>query len=36
MPVALDDADNRLACALGVYRYPTVYWVARAGRVRSQ
>ena len=35
MPVALDDADNRLACALGVYRYPTVYWVARAGRVRA-
>jgi thiol-disulfide isomerase/thioredoxin len=34
-PVALDDADNTLARALGVLRYPTVYWVGRDGRVRG-
>jgi peroxiredoxin len=34
-PVALDDADNTLARALGVFRYPTVYWVGRDGRVRG-
>jgi thiol-disulfide isomerase/thioredoxin len=34
-PVALDDVDNTLARALGVFRYPTVYWVGRDGRVRG-
>jgi peroxiredoxin len=34
-PVALDDADNALARALGVFRYPTLYWVGRDGRVRQ-
>jgi len=34
-PVALDDPDNRLAHALGVYRYPVVYWTGRDGRVRA-
>jgi thiol-disulfide isomerase/thioredoxin len=34
-PVALDDADNSLARALGVFRYPTVYWVGRDGAVRG-
>ena len=34
-PAALDDADNTLARALGVFRYPTVYWVGRDGRVRG-
>ena len=34
-PVALDDADNTLARALGVSRYPTVYWVGRDGAVRG-
>jgi hypothetical protein len=34
-PVALDDVDNTLARALGVLRYPTVYWVGRDGRVRG-
>jgi thiol-disulfide isomerase/thioredoxin len=34
-PVALDDADNTLARALGVFRYPTVYWVGRDGAVRG-
>jgi peroxiredoxin len=33
-PVALDDGDNRLAHALGVYRYPVVYWTGRDGRIR--
>jgi thiol-disulfide isomerase/thioredoxin len=33
--VALDDADNTLARALGVSRYPTVYWVGRDGTVRG-
>jgi hypothetical protein len=32
--VALDDPNNTLARALGVVRYPTVYWVGRDGRVR--
>jgi hypothetical protein len=35
MSVALDDADNRLARALGVYRHPPVYWAARDGRARA-
>jgi thiol-disulfide isomerase/thioredoxin len=34
-PVALDDADNTLARGLGVFRYPTVYWVGRDGTVRN-
>jgi peroxiredoxin len=34
-PVALDDGDNRLAHALGVYRYPVVYWTGRDGRIRG-
>jgi peroxiredoxin len=34
-PVALDDADNTLARALGVFRYPTLYWVGRDGAVRG-
>jgi peroxiredoxin len=34
-PVAVDDADNALARALGVSRYPTVYWVGRDGAVRG-
>lgn len=34
-PVALDDADRTLARALGVHRYPTVYWVGRDGTVRG-
>jgi len=34
-PVALDDGDNSLARALGVFRYPTVYWVGRNGTVRG-
>lgn len=34
-PVAMDDADNTLAHALGVSRYPTVYWVGPDGRVRA-
>lgn len=34
-PVALDDADNTLARALGVVRYPTVYWVGRDGLVQG-
>lgn len=32
---ALDDEGRSLAHALGVYRYPTVYWVGRDGRVRA-
>ncbi len=34
-PVALDDAESSLARALGVVRYPTVYWVERGGTVRG-
>lgn len=34
-PVALDDADNSVARALGVFRYPTLYWVGRDGTVRG-
>ena len=34
-PVALDDSDNTLARSLGVFRYPTVYWVGRDGGVRG-
>ena len=34
-PVALDDADNTLARKLGVFRYPTVYWVGRDGTVQG-
>ena len=34
-PVALDDADSSLARALGVVRYPTLYWVERGGTVRG-
>jgi thiol-disulfide isomerase/thioredoxin len=34
-PVALDDADNTLARALGVFRYPTVYWVGADGAGRD-
>jgi thiol-disulfide isomerase/thioredoxin len=34
-PVALDDADNTLARALGVVGYPTVYWVGRDGLVQG-
>jgi thiol-disulfide isomerase/thioredoxin len=34
-PVALDDADNTLARALGVFRYPTVYWVGCDGLVQG-
>jgi len=34
-PVALDDTDNSLARALGVFRYPTVYWIGRDGTVRG-
>ena len=34
-PVALDDSANTLARALGVVRYPTVYWVGRDGAVRA-
>jgi len=34
-PVAVDDEDNTVARALGVYRYPTVYWVGPEGRVRA-
>ena len=33
--VALDDADSTLARALGVFRYPTAYWVGRDGTVRG-
>jgi len=32
---AVDDEARSLARALGVYRYPTVYWVGRDGRVRG-
>jgi thiol-disulfide isomerase/thioredoxin len=34
-PAALDDADNSLARAMGVSRYPTVFWVGSDGRVRG-
>lgn len=34
-PVAVDDDANTLARALGVSRYPTVFWVGSDGRVRA-
>src|SRR5262249_27548535 len=32
-PVALDDGQNTLAHAFGVYRFPTVFWVRPDGTV---
>jgi thiol-disulfide isomerase/thioredoxin len=34
-PTAVDAEDNPLARALGVYRYPMLYWVGPDGRVRD-
>ena len=34
-PTARDAEDNPLARALGVHRYPTLFWVGRDGRVRE-
>jgi peroxiredoxin len=34
-PVAVDDAKNTLAWALGVRAYPTTYWVGPDGRVKG-
>ncbi len=34
-PVAVDDGSRSLAVALGVYRYPTVFWVGPDGKVRA-
>jgi peroxiredoxin len=34
-PSALDDEDNTLGRALGVQRYPTIYWVGPDGRIRG-
>jgi peroxiredoxin len=32
-PIALDDRQNTLAHALGVYRIPMIYWIGPDGRV---
>jgi hypothetical protein len=35
LPVAVDDGQNTLAHAFGVYRFPTVFWVQRDGTVAT-